>query len=82
LVFEDDDGEEIEKDVLSLLDNKDDEFIKKLKPNERAALLMFVFDGLSQNEIAHSMRLKEGHVKVLIHRARSFLNQELGGPKA
>ena len=60
--------EEIEKVLQGLA---------KLSPRQRSCLILSVFEGLSMNEIAETMGIKEGTVKRYIFEARQFLYQYL-----
>jgi RNA polymerase sigma-70 factor (ECF subfamily) len=61
--------EEIEKVLCGL---------SKLSARQRGCLILLVFDGLSGNEIAESMGIKEGTVKRYIFEARQSLCDYLG----
>ncbi len=51
---------------------------EQLPAQQRAALMMFVYEELSQSEIAVQLSLSVGAVKQLLHRAKSSLRLQLG----
>lgn len=51
--------------------------IGELPENQRAALLLCHYEGLSYKEAAQAIEVSEGAVKSLIHRAREKLAKEL-----
>ena len=55
--------------------------LKRLPGLQAQAVRLFYMEGLSVNEIAQRLSVKnEGTVKVWLHRARRHLTAELGGP--
>ncbi len=52
-------------------------FCIPFSPRQRSCLILSVFEGLSMNEIAETMGIKEGTVKRYIFEARQFLYQHL-----
>jgi RNA polymerase sigma factor (sigma-70 family) len=51
--------------------------IKALSPENRAATLLFYYDGLSLDEIATLLQISVGAVKGRLHKSRARLRQEL-----
>jgi RNA polymerase sigma-70 factor (ECF subfamily) len=56
--------------------------IRRLPPGYRLVLVLHDMEDLSTQEIAQVMRLREGTVRVRLHRARVFLRNELGRERA
>ena len=50
-----------------------------LPDNQRSAMVLCHYEGMSYREAAESLDVSESSVKSLIHRARARLMQELGG---
>ena len=53
--------------------------VKRLPPNERAAIFLFYYEGYSVAEIARILRLKANTVYSHLHRARKRLRRQIGG---
>lgn len=51
--------------------------LKILNETERAIVFMFYYQGFSITEIAHVMTQSEGNVKIILHRCRKKLKNEL-----
>lgn len=51
--------------------------LRKLPDQQRAAVLLRIYDGFSYKEIAAQMRVREGKVKTLIFRGRQQIKQAL-----
>lgn len=51
-------------------------FIQKLPENYRAVLILSEFEGLKDNEIAETLGISTGMVKIRLHRAREKLKEE------
>jgi RNA polymerase sigma-70 factor (ECF subfamily) len=51
--------------------------IERLPPRQREVLVLRDVDGLSTQEVADGLGLSEGNVRVLLHRARVRLREEL-----
>jgi len=51
--------------------------LSPLKPGQRAALLLFFWEGLSIREIAAELGVAEGTVKTWMHRGRALLRESL-----
>lgn len=61
------------------------EQIDLLPPNQRAAVLLRDVQGLDPKEICATLQISEGHLRVLLHRARTRLRaavEELIAPQA
>jgi len=52
-------------------------FIQKLPENYRVVLILSEFEGLKDSEIAETLRISSGAVKIRLHRARERLKEEL-----
>ena len=52
-------------------------FIEKLPENYRTVLILSEFEGLKDGEIAESLQISAGTVKIRLHRAREKLKEEL-----
>ncbi len=50
-----------------------------LPPNQRTAIVLSRYDGLSQKEVAEIMGITEGAVEALLQRAKKSLQKKLGG---
>ncbi len=53
-------------------------FIQKLPENYRIALILSEFEGLKDSEIAETLGISSGAVKIRLHRAKERLKEELG----
>ncbi|HET9911046.1 MAG TPA: sigma-70 family RNA polymerase sigma factor [Anaerolineales bacterium] len=53
-------------------------FIQKLPENYRVVLVLSEFEGLKDSEIAETLGISSGAVKIRLHRARERLKEELG----
>ncbi len=53
-------------------------FIQKLPENYRIALILSEFEGLKDSEIAETLGISLGAVKIRLHRAKERLGEELG----
>jgi RNA polymerase sigma-70 factor (ECF subfamily) len=51
--------------------------LRKLPEQQRAAVVLRIYDGFSYREIADQMRVREGKVKTLIFRGRQQMKQAL-----
>lgn len=56
--------------------------ILKVPPSYRIVLVLHDVEELSTDEVAHVLNLKEGSVRVRLHRARLFVRKELASPSA
>jgi RNA polymerase sigma-70 factor (ECF subfamily) len=53
-------------------------FIQKLPENYRVVLVLSEFEGLKDSEIAETLGISSGAVKIRLHRAKERLKEELG----
>jgi RNA polymerase sigma-70 factor, ECF subfamily len=53
-------------------------FIQKLPENYRIVLVLSEFEGLKDSEIAKTLGISSGAVKIRLHRAKERLKEELG----
>ncbi len=53
-------------------------FIQKLPENYRIVLVLSEFEGLKDSEIAETLGISSGAVKIRLHRAKDRLKEELG----
>lgn len=58
-------------------DNTIEKAILSLKKNERTTIYLFYYENLSAKEIAQTLNLTEGNVRVILHRARQELKEIL-----
>mgnify|MGYP001825709352 CR=1 FL=1 len=54
--------------------------VDKLPEEQRMALVLFEFHGMSQDEIARAMDCPTATVKTRLHRAKKFLRETLSSP--
>ena len=52
-------------------------FVQKLPENYRTVLVLSEFEGLKDNEIAETLGISPGAVKIRLHRARDKLKEQL-----
>ncbi len=68
-------------DNLSLSDLSYDNTVEKailsLEKTQRTAIYLFYYENLSAKEIGEILKLKEGNVRVILHRARQELKEIL-----
>ncbi len=62
---------------FSAYDNTVEKAILSLKKNERTAIYLFYYENLSAKEIAQTLNLTEGNVRVILHRAKKQLKEIL-----
>jgi RNA polymerase sigma-70 factor (ECF subfamily) len=71
-------GPSPERSVIAGQDSKQlQQAILKVPPPYRLVLVLHDVEELSTDEIAHILNLKEGNVRVRLHRARLFVRKEL-----
>ncbi|PIY42414.1 MAG: RNA polymerase subunit sigma-24, partial [Armatimonadetes bacterium CG_4_10_14_3_um_filter_66_18] len=51
--------------------------LRRLPDNQRLAMVLFRFEGLSQREVAEAMECSVGAVEALLHRAGRNLRRDL-----
>ena len=54
-------------------------FIQKLPENYRVVLVLSEFEGLKDSEIAETLGISSGAVKIRLHRSKERLKEELKG---
>lgn len=57
------------------------EAILLLDEREREAVVLYYFAGISQNEISRQMKISNGNVRVILHRAKKRLRKMLEKPE-
>lgn len=55
------------------------ELIDRLPPNQRAAVMLRDVQGLEPKEVCAALEITEGHLRVLLHRARTRLRSAVQG---
>ncbi len=68
---------QLEEIVGAELSGRVDQALKQLPERQRLALTLFHFEGMSQNEIAHTMDISDDAVEFLLARARRQLKMTL-----
>lgn len=61
----------------SSYDNTVEKAILSLEKNQRTAIYLFYYENLSAKEIASLLKITEGNVRVILHRARQQLKEIL-----
>ncbi len=74
--------ENTEEEVLARLRSENMSYhIDKLKPEQRVAILLRHFEGLSYKEIARAMDKPEGTIKTYLYQGRKALARRIGEEK-
>ncbi len=74
------DENQVAADEMIVAGQRDEQIkkaLQKLPDQQRAAVLLRIYDGFSYKEIAAQMRVREGKVKTLIFRGRQQMKQAL-----
>lgn len=58
-------------------DNTVEQAILSLEKNQRTAIYLYYYESLSAKEIAEILKLNEGNIRVILHRARQELKELL-----